>query len=515
MEEVKGRVGGCAVPAGAAVLFIVLACGMPWAYVLSDYAYVRGTVRQIQDAGVLATQALVYGLIAVIVLAAIAGMVANVGLYTRWASPKARKASTRVALARAQHQELPEGLHSYTVQAPRQREPLPIELREPQVIDAEVAPPALPPPPHETFAYGPSRIQQLVSRGDIVIGADQLLVGYDAQRQPRHMRAAELGLAVVAGQSGKGKSSLAGLIIAQAALAGWTILICDPVYHREERSLLKDFLAGMTGAIYRQAVRDTEIAQTIGLAMKIAQRRLAGEAMSSRVLLVVDEFSSVAGRKMLDAEAMEDLFLTATKASAVGVHTLLIAHDLSGSWFGGQAARRGRDQATHRLICNMSPTAAAPILPSVADAQRVAVLPVGQALFFDGWQEPALISFPRLSPADLAWAAQGKPPIAYAPWEPKAPPAQIAPAPSPAPCAGRAAPATTLLDWPLSQRILDLLALHPAGLDKDTIADRLGEKATTIGPRLSELKANGMLDARRSGHGKGFVYTLVRPVQVA
>lgn len=515
---------GCALPVVGTILLILACAGLPYAYAILDYGYVQGTMRAVQDTGVFAARVLAGGLVVSVLAAAGYAVIIGVGIYTRWASPEARRASTEVALARAQHMELPDGLSTYNVQHHYRgaREAIPVELREPQpqVIEAEVSAPQLP-APHETFSYGQSRIKQLVERGDIAVGSDQLLAGYDAERRPRYIKASDLGLGIIVGQSAKGKSSLAGLLIAQAALADWTIIICDPVYHRDERSLLKDFLAGLTGAIYRQAVRPEEIAAAVGLAMKIAQRRLDGESSEGRVLLVIDEFSSVAGRKMLDSEALENLFLTATKAAAVGVHTLLIAHDLSGSWFGGQSARRGRDQATHRLICNMSPAAAAPILPSPAYAQQVAVLPVGQALFFDGWQEPALVSFPRLAPADLAWAAQGRAPRPYAPWQPAQPQRlttteelpQSKPSAPPEP--PRLVPPTTQLgEPPLAELIIEVLAAAPAGLDAEAIIQRLGAPTSSVKNRLSKLRGEGVISAR-PGKGGAFTYTLVQRPQTA
>jgi DNA-binding transcriptional ArsR family regulator len=524
MSESSAPPGGCArlAPPLAGILALILICaGGPYYYFFNDYEYVQGTARQIQDAGVLATQAMVALLIVLIALAALYGLLYGalglIGGYTRWASPAARHASMQIALKRADHLELPDGISTYTVTHNYRGERAPAELpaAAPRTIEGEVVPtPLALPAPHEAFVQGPSRLQQLVGRGDIVVGSDRLLTGYDAARKPRYIKAAELGLGIIVGQSHKGKSSLAGLIIAQAALAGWHIIVCDPVYHREERSLLREFLAGLTGAIYRQAVREEEIAAAVGLAMNIAQRRLEGDPVSGRVLLVVDEFSSVTGRKMLDADATENLFLTATKAAAVGVHTLVIAHDLSDNWFGGRAARRGRDQATHRLICNMTPTAAAPILPNQSYAQQVAMLPVGQALFFDGWDEPALVSFPKLEPADLAWAAHGRPPVAYAPWQPRAAPAVAAPrAPAaltptePLPAPRPPAALTTALELSAAELILDALAAAREELSARALAARTGLEEGTVRNVLGRLRGEGTITHRRKG--KEFLYSVL------
>ncbi len=508
-------------PALLAVVLLVLSCvGMPWIYFVRDYAYVQGTAREAQQFALFAANAVAWlGIGLGVAGLGVAGVLVA-GAWTRWASPQARAAALQVALKRADHLELPDGLNSLTIQPPRERPPLQVQLQEAPgtqtVLDAP--PPTLPPPPAASFAYGTPRMQQLVERGDVILGGEQLLVGYAGQ-QPRQLRPPEWGLMIVAGQSGKGKSSAAALLIGQAALNGWAIFVCDPAYKRD-RSLLRQQLAGLSGAIYRQAIEPAQIAHTVALVTKIARHRIDGEPWRERVLLVVDDFSSLAGRDVLGTDALTDLFLTATQASAAGVHTLLIAHDLRGAWFGGAVARQGRDQATHRLIFNMSPDAARPILPSAAHANQVAVLPIGAALYFDGGEEPALLQLPHLTAEDLAWAAQGRPPTPYQPWQPKA---LAAPAPafaSPvvaaaAPPPARAVPLTVVLDWPTAQKILDVLAQQPAGLDAEGVATATGESLSTIKVRLAELKAEGKIAADRRSGKRGFTYTIVRHPAVA
>jgi len=240
-EGSRGR--SSPLPALLAVTLIVIACaGLPWIYFFRDYDYVQGTAREAQQLALFAGNAVAWlGIGLGIAGLGVAGVLV-VGVWTRWASPQARAAATQIALARAQHIELPDGLNSLTIQPPRERSPLQVQMQEAPgtqtVLDAPR--PTLLPPPHEAFVYGVPRVRQLVERGDIVLGADRLLVGYVGQ-QPTHIRASEWGLAIVAGQSGKGQRRLAALIIAQAALADWAIIVCDPVYHREH-SLLKDYL---------------------------------------------------------------------------------------------------------------------------------------------------------------------------------------------------------------------------------------------------------------------------------
>jgi hypothetical protein len=495
---------GCAPQ--AALLGVALFLG-PWALILLsvaawDFDTIIQTARGLQ-VGLLTAVAIVLALLLG------AGAVGVVGLYTRWASPRARQASTDVAIARSQWPELPEGLHSFTMPPPpREREAG--RLLEPpmQLIEAEPSL-ALPPPAEPAaFAYGRSRLQQLVERGHVARSGDSLLVGYDAALRPRYVEAPQWGLMIIAGQSARGKSSSAALIIAQAALMGWDLFICDPAYHRP-RSLLREYLVEMTGAIYRQAVEPDEIAHTVGLATKIAQRRIGGERWDRRVLLVVDDFSVAAGDGRIDRTIFDALALSSLQASAAGVHTLLIAHDLVGSWFGGQIARRLRDAGTHRMIHNMSADAAQPILPNGEAARQVAILPVGQALYFDGAEAPALVAVPQMSADDLAYAAQGRPPQAYTKWQPRTP-AQITPAALAAPSApaARPVPPTERLDPTLDERILDLLAAAQSELDAEQIAERLGANVGTVKNRLGRMRGAQAITSRTVN--RRFVYSLLR-----
>lgn len=530
MENTPRAPSGCAPSAGLIIVVggLLLTCvGMPWVYFVRDYDYVQGTARRVQDAGALATEALAFGLVGLLVIAGLAGLVGVVGLFTRWASPLARVAATQIAIARAQHMELPEGLSTYNVTNNYRgaREPLPVELHEPAgqqtVIDAPPSVPALPGPVSvsERFTPGMSRLAQLVARGEVDLSGEQLLAGYDAEGAPAVLDIPAWALMLVAGQSGKGKSTLAGLIISQAALRGWEIFVCDPAYHRP-RSLLREYLAGMTGAIYRQAVTPAEIAHTIALVTRIARRRIDGEAWSQHVLLVVDDFSVLAGGGALD-EVIDELALVTLQCSAAGVHILLIAHDLTGDWFGGKIAKRLRGAGNIRAVFNMLPDAAAPILPSTKIARQVAVLPPGQALFFNGADAPALITVPWLRAEDLAHAAQGQPPRLYQPFTPRPLAPYTPPAPRPAeegaaematpepPSPPRAAPPTQRLpEQPLREQIVELLALAQGELDAETIASRLGAQLPTVKSRLSELIADELISFRRAG--RRYQYAIVR-----
>jgi hypothetical protein len=504
---------GCAPQ--AALLGVALLVG-PWAIIIVsvaawDFDYIVRTARSLQ-------LALVIGAFAVVALLIGAGTVGVIGAYTRWASPKARKASTKIAIARAVHPELPEGLHSFTMPPASRAEPARLIEPPPQIIEAEPPALALPAPaaPSDAFVYGRSRLQQLVERGHVARSGDSLLVGYDAQLRPRYVEAPQWGLMVIGGQTQKGKSSAAALVIAQAALLGWDVFLCDPVRFRP-KSLAGEYLASVTGAIYRQAVRPAEIAHTIRLVAKIAQRRIGGERWDRRVLLAIDEFSVLVGNRQLPDDVLDTLALMVLQAAAVGVHVLIAGHDFNARLFGARFARPFRGASTHRLIFNMDTSAAELVLPSGEAARQVGILPPGQALYFDGAETPTLLSVPWLMSEDLAYAAQGRPPRAYVKWDPPQPAALIdAPAPQPAALidapAPRATPPTERLDPTLDDRIVDLLSAS-GELDAEQIAARLGANLGTTKNRLGALRGLGMLNHRRQD--RRYVYSVPRRAQAA
>jgi hypothetical protein len=205
------------------------------------------------------------------------------------------------------------------------------------------------------------------------------------------------------------------------------------------------------------------------------------------VLLVIDEFTRLALRRELPADALTTLVAMAVEHSKVHIHGLIIGQDWTGDLLGAQLGPPLRRAITHRVIHRSDPQNAEFLLPFPALARRTASLDRGSALLW-GDDPLVMLSVPQLAEEDMRYAAQGRPPRPYAPR-----PAQIAAAPPPTP----ALPAS------LDDRIVDLLAAGAGQLDSNAIAAQLGADLQQTRNALTRLT-----QARRiARHGQPRSYT--------
>lgn len=376
-----------------------------------------------------------------------------------------------VELLRADRSAFP-ALRSYAVRSEGGGAP----AVAPQLIEGELARPAPPPAP------GPT-LPQLHARGLILPGA--LLAG-EGPAGPLHIDMRACGFVAVGGQSRSGKSHTVALLVAQAALQGWHIALCDPFPHKPDGLL--GLCRPLSGALFRQAGAPEEIARTIQLVDRIGARRLAGEPWDRPVLLVIEEFSNIVIRGLLPAAALDLLPAMAMAYAAVGVHAVIIGHEFSRSLLGERYGATLRRACTHRITHRLAPDAAEFLLPSPAYARQVVELQPGRALLW-GEDSPQLISVPKVDARDLEFAALGRPQRPYAPW-PAAAPAVAPPPPPPPPQS-------------LDERIVALLAAGGGPLDSNTIATQLGADLQQVRNALTRLAHGG----RVSRHGLPRSYT--------
>jgi hypothetical protein len=509
-ETTSGGRGGClgTAPAIVAVVGLIIACiGMPWVYFFRDYDYIEGTARRVQDAGVLATQGLAWGLIGLLVLVglyALAGLaLTSAGGWTRWASPSARATYEAIELARAQHQVLPEGLSSMTVtHNHNQRLPAPVaapaELPSPAeqaVIGTAEAPPALPAP------TGGPILAQLKAKGLVTPGS--LFVGL-GDEAPARIDMQACGFVAVGGRSRSGKSTTTALLLTQAALMGWDVALCDPFPHKPDG--LMSLCRPLSGHFFRQAGSPEEIAKTILLVDKIGQRRMAGLDPNDRpVLLVIEEFTNVVIREMLAQDILNLLPAMAMAYAAVGVHGIIIGHDFSRNMLGDDYGATLRRACTHRIAHRMAPDAAELLVPSAAHARQVAELRPGRVLFW-GDDSPELVNVPRVEEPDLVFAARGKAPKAYQTPQgrttkaPAPPSAQVVEA-APAPPAHRSVPETTRLASSVDEWVLEYLQSEGGWHTADAIARGIGANPGTLKNKLKRLADAGNVRSRGPGRG--------------
>jgi hypothetical protein len=505
---------GCAPQ--AALLGVGLLLG-PWAIILLsvtawDFDYIVRTARSLQTA-------LVLGAFAVVALFVGAGAVGVIGAYTRWASPKARKAATKIAIARSQWPELPEGLHSFTFPpAPRAVEPARLVEPPPQMIDivpSAAARAALP-----QARPGRSMLQQLDEAGLVNRSGHQLLVGEENGR-PVYIDSRKAGVVAIGGAPGTGKSSTVMNLLAQAALMQWGIVVCDP-YPEKPDGVLKR-CASLGRSVLKRASSPAEIDAAIRWVDGIGRRRLNGEPWRSPLILVIEEFSNLVIRRELPQETVNLLPAMGMAYRSAGIIIIPIGHIWKASLLGGQQMGAVlRQVATYTIVHRLAPDAAELLLP-IGSEVNSATLPDGVALV-TGPDGIYRVTVPWVSLDDLAYAAAAvaaqaapaqswtpppPPPIQIAPTEPIAPAAPAAPAAPQRP----PTPLTVQLDPTLADQIVDLLALSPSGLSAEQIADRTGAPVGTVRNRLGYLRAENIIGYRRVG--KGFVYSISRRPLVA
>lgn len=380
-----------------------------------------------------------------------------------------------VELARAERSAFPELSHYSVRSEGGAAAPAPPPVIEGRLVEAPPVAAAEPPPD----------LPELVARGHVAGGA--LLVG-QCDGAPLRIDMRACGFVAVGGQSRSGKTHTVALLVAQAALQGWEIALCDPFPHKADGLL--SLCRPLSGCVFRQAATPDEISRTIQLVDKIGRRRLDGEAWSKPLLLVVEEFSNIVIRQMLPPDVLDLLPAMAMAYAAVGVHAVIIGHEFSRSLLGERYGATLRRACTHRIAHRLAPDAAELLLPSSAYARQVVELQPGRALFW-GEDSPQLIRVPKVSADDLRFAARGRPSRPYAPW-PAAPAVAAPPPPLPAP--------TTLAD-----RIVALLAASGQQLDSGAIAAQLG--ADIVQVRNTLLQLTNARRITRHGNARNYAYT--------
>lgn len=301
-------------------------------------------------------------------------------------------------------------------------------IDEGQIVDGEID--TLPPPRPDQ-----SMIEVLKERGHIDRSGHSLLLGYGADMKPSYIEMSETGLAFVAGHSGSGKSSTVSLLLAQAAMMGWEIVLCDK--HGRKSQGLVNRTKAIHPAFSRIAIETGDIIEAIDYWHEAVTNRLAQQQTSDfrRILLVIDEFVGL----MLDPTnpippaTLHKLLSVAVEGRGVQAHGILIAHQCSERMLGKWGANLRR-AVTTRIVHRADSEDAAFLLGS-AFAKQALTLQTGKALFYSSGTAPMEVQVPYVVERDLEWTAQHMPQIGLQPTMPRY-------AEAPSPLVGIPAPAT-------------------------------------------------------------------------
>lgn len=309
------------------------------------------------------------------------------------------------------------------------------------------SPPAALLPGPDTPAALPS-LREAIDRG--WSSPDRWLVGL-AGALPQQIALPHAGFIAVSGVQGTGKTNTAALLAAQCAAHGGYVFVGDP--HAGDAESLSHRIAPLGSAVQRWASTPDDINAMIGLVDRIyGQRARDPGQITGPILLILDEFMALMVRQQLSDAAIQTLLVLSGEGRKKQVFVALVAQNWSQTLLGANGVAI-RQNVTHALVHRCGAQTAEFLLPGGSWARQAATLSPGQLVCF-GDGEPAITAVPRLSDADLAFAARGRGPTPP-PRSPVAAPATIAPTDRVSP---RAAPPTAPIAPPtVQEQIVELL----------------------------------------------------------
>ena len=215
------------------------------------------------------------------------------------------------------------------------------------------------------------------------------------------------GALALGGKSRTGKTSRTVYYLAQAALNGWRLVVCDK--HGgggKQDALLSKAQLLENSFLLPAAVTQADINKRIQQVYTIGKRRL-DNADTSRypILIIVDEFTNLVINGWLEDKTLDQLMSIANEHAGVNVHALIIGHDWSASCLGKERGAAFRRITTHRIAHRLDAQGAQFLLPS-GMGKLAEGLTVGQALYVDETAEPILVDAPLLHDEDLRYAAE-------------------------------------------------------------------------------------------------------------
>lgn len=189
----------------------------------------------------------------------------------------------------------------------------------------------------------------------------------------------DVALIAVSGDSGSGKTNTARFLMAQAAMRGSAIVICDPHGRDNQQSLVQSCAPLASSFLLPPAVSWGEIHDAIAMVDHIGRARLNGAPDRQHILLVLDEYCDLA-RNAPDAKAIAKLLINvADSYRKVGITAALIVHHWRiNEWRSGTLKDAVQAVVFHR----MSKSEAKLFVSDSTISQQISFLPQGDALYF-------------------------------------------------------------------------------------------------------------------------------------
>ena len=272
------------------------------------------------------------------------------------------------------------------------------------------APPAELPAERPALALLPGEctLAALQRTGIIARSGNSLHVGNAvADGTPIYLELATWGALALGGKSRTGKTSRITYYLAQAALNGWRLVVCD----KHGGGGKADALLAKVGILENSfllpaAVSQADINTRIRQVYTIGKRRIDNSDPSRYpVLLIVDEFTNLILNDWLTDTTLDQLMSIANEHAGVNVHAIIIGHDWSASCLGKERGAAFRRITTHRIAHRLDAAGAQFLLPS-GMGKTAEGLTVGTAIYVDDTGEPILVDAPLLHEEDIRYAAE-------------------------------------------------------------------------------------------------------------
>lgn len=240
---------------------------------------------------------------------------------------------------------------------------------------------------------------ELLAGREIDLTGNSILLGFNLETgQPQRGKWTDLYSTGIAGLSGSGKSTSTRFLVAQAALAGSRLMVCDPHGASGERDTLAATLAPLSDHyLIEPAITDRDIQLTLKSAIRRVTDRANGrDADRTPIVLIVDEMMHLMRQPEIATELEIALEVISQEGRKFGVFAMAISQQ----WKYDQIRTTTRDSFASFLVHRSRRNAVSSLL-SADELREVEQLPVGQAFFYSTKGEITPLQIPFTSGQDL------------------------------------------------------------------------------------------------------------------